>query len=139
MANRILTDVNVCLDLLLDRRPYVEYSGKIFTLAENKSIQLYISGLSIDTLFYIIRPAMGSNKANEVLSTLLDVAQIAPVNDSVVRDALRSGWNDLEDALQYYSAINANCTHLITRNLRDFRQADDSGLHILTPQQYLKE
>lgn len=139
MANRILADTNVCLDLLLDRKPYVEHSGKLFELAETKSIRVCISGLSIDTLFYIIRPAMGSKKSTEILSTLLEFAEIAPVNDKVVHDALRAGWNDLEDALQYYSAVHANCTHLITRNLRDFKQTDDSGLDILTPQQYLKD
>jgi predicted nucleic acid-binding protein len=139
MANKILADTNVCLDLLLDRKPYVEHSGKLFELAESKSIRLYISGLSIDTLFYIIRPAMGPKKSIEILSTLLEFTEIAPVNHAVVHDALRAGWTDLEDALQYYSAIHANCTHLITRNLRDFKQADDSGMDILTPQQYLKD
>ena len=138
MENRILADTNICLDLLLDRKPFVEHSGKLFELAESKSIRLYISGLSIDTLFYIIRPAMGSRKSTEILSALLEFAEIAPVNNDVVRDALRAGWNDLEDALQYYSAVHANCTHLITRYLRDFSLAEGSGLPILTPKQFLE-
>jgi predicted nucleic acid-binding protein len=139
MGNRILADVNVCLDLLLDRKPYVEHSGKLFELAENDNIQLLISGLSIDTLFYIIRPVLGSKKSNELLATLLEIAEIAPVDENGVRDALEAGWSDLEDALQFYSAIHAECTHLVTRNTRDFKQNDYPELQIMTPRQYLKK
>ena len=51
MVDSILVDVNVCLDLLLDRHPYVEYSGQIFELAEQNELSVTVSGLSFDTLF----------------------------------------------------------------------------------------
>ena len=56
MAIRVLADVNICLDVLMDRKPFVEYSGRIFEEAEEGNLILMISGLSFDTLFYVMRP-----------------------------------------------------------------------------------
>jgi len=138
MANRVLVDVNVCLDLLLDRHPFVEFSGKIFERAEQNRLTVVVSGLSFDTLFYIMRPSMGAAKSTWLLKEFSRNVLIGIVNQSVVRQALRAGWKDLEDALQYYCAIEAECTTIITRNTSDFTPFDDT-LPILTPGEFLKK
>jgi predicted nucleic acid-binding protein len=137
MANRILADVNVCLDLLLDRKPHVEYSGRIFELAEQKKITLLISGISVDTIFYVMRPAMGASAATKTLNTLLGITGIAEVNEQVVREALEAGWSDLEDALQFYTAKHAGCSYLITRDPGGFKQAVSEPI-IQTPKQFFE-
>lgn len=137
MADKVLADVNVCLDLLLDRQPFVDDAGQIFQMAEKEEIQLAISGLSFDTLFYIMRPEMGAAKSTALLQELIKHVQIAEVNEKVVKNALYSGWKDLEDALHYYCAIHAGCKVLITRNKEDFSRHDNSIL-ILSPEEFLE-
>jgi len=66
------------------------------------------------------------------------VIGIAPVNEAVIDAALELGWDDLEDAMQYVSAMNAGCTLLLTRDLKDFRKADRSKLKIMSPEEFLK-
>ncbi|NBC26466.1 MAG: PIN domain-containing protein [Bacteroidetes bacterium] len=136
MANSVLVDVNVCLDLLLDRHPFVEFSGQIFEQAEQNKLTIVVSGLSFDTLFYIMRPAMGTSKATQLLREFSRNVTIGTVNQSVVQHALQAGWNNLEDALQYYCAIEANCNTVVTRNVSDFTPARET-IRVLTPEQFL--
>lgn len=135
MANSVLADVNVCLDLLLDRHPFVEYSGQIFERAEQGKLTVVVSGLSFDTLFYIMRPAMGASKATQLLREFSRNITVGAVNQSVVQNALQAGWKDLEDALQYYCAIEAKCNAVVTRNIPDFSPARDT-IRVLTPEQF---
>lgn len=135
MATKVLADVNVCLDLLLDRHPHIQYSGRIFEMAEKSKIRLFISGLSFDTLFYIMRPAKGGKLAIEKLKLMHSYTHVAEIDSVVVKNALQSGWRDLEDALQFYSAIQSGCSHLVTRNPADFTD-DSSQIQVLTPMDF---
>ena len=137
MAYRVLLDVNICLDLLLDRKPHVTSSGQIFEAGEKGSITLVISGLSFDTLFYIMRPALGARKSIEKLQLLHRYVHTGTIDHKTVEQALASGWPDLEDALQYYCALHNDCRFLITRNKKDFK-ADSKSLRILSPEEFLE-
>lgn len=138
MVEKILVDVDICLDLLLDRKPFVQDSGRIFELGEQKKIDLTISAISIDTLFYVIRPAMGAAKATETIRALLKITKIAPVTADVIKKALDAGWSDLEDTIQYFTAVNAGCTCLLTRNISDYKKAEASPV-VKTPIQFLQD
>lgn len=137
MAHKILADVNVCLDLLLDRKPYVDFSGRVFEEAEKGTIELQLSGLSFDTLFYIIRPSMGPKKATEKLRQLLTHTKVGTIDARTVEKALDSRWNDLEDALQYYCALHNDCDFIITRNRSDFK-IESSPVKVISPQEYIE-
>ena len=133
-----MADVNICLDVLMDRKPFVEYSGRIFEEAEEGNLILMISGLSFDTLFYVMRPSIGAKKATELLRLLCSQIKIGTIDDKVVKQALDAGWTDLEDALQYYCARENGCDYLVTRNQKDFKPRDKK-LKILSPKACLEE
>ncbi len=46
-----------------------------------------------------------------------------PLNDKIIQLAIASDFNDFEDAIQYYTALENNITTLITRDLKDFKKA----------------
>lgn len=138
MAIRVLADVNVCLDVLMDRKPFVEHSGRIFEEAEKENIILLISGLSFDTLFYLMRPSIGAKKATELLRLLFSHIKIGTIDDKVVKQALDAGWTDLEEALQYCCAQENGCDYLVTRNQKDFKPRDKK-LKIVSPKACLED
>ncbi|MDZ7718476.1 MAG: PIN domain-containing protein [Balneolaceae bacterium] len=135
MADRVLLDVNVCLDVLLKREPFWEDSAKIFLAAERDQIAGRVSAISFDTMFYILRSDLGSAKAQAELKRLRTHIQISAVDTSVVDHALNAEWSDLEDALQYYSAKFSKCKAIITRNKRDYPKK--SNLPIFTPVEFI--
>ena len=52
---KILVDTNVLLDVLAKREPYYENSAMIWSLAESGRIDAYISSISFNNIFYIVR------------------------------------------------------------------------------------
>ena len=55
-----------------------------------------------------------------------------------VKNALAAGWKDLEDALQYYSASEAGCDFLVTRDEQGYKLSDGS-VNVLNPGKFLEE
>ncbi len=132
MPDNVLFDVNVILDVIENRTPYVVHSGPALKLAENGQIRGYISASSIDTLAFLLRRNCSSIKTNAILQDLIRILHIATVDEMVIRQALDAKWDDPEDAILYFSAKNAGCTRIITRNKRDFKLADTS-IEIVLP------
>ena len=64
------------------------------------------------------------------------MTEIIDTTSSTIKSALNSEFNDFEDALQNFSALNQTEIKLIiTRNTKDYKS---SLLSILTPNAYLK-
>jgi hypothetical protein len=56
------------------------------------------------------------------ITGLLDVFNIASVDDHVNRKAFSWGWPDFEDAVQMAAAVHTGVDYLITRNPREFQE-----------------
>ena len=60
---------------------------------------------------------------------------MAHVGTAVIDMALKSGWNDFEDAVQNFSAVeDPQITAIITRNVKDFK---DSSLEVVDSLEFL--
>ena len=44
-------------------------------------------------------------------------------SDEVIEKVINSGFKDFENAMQYFSALAANCNLIITKNEKDFKNA----------------
>ncbi|MDQ7074006.1 MAG: PIN domain-containing protein [Gammaproteobacteria bacterium] len=126
----ILFDTNIILDLLLNRKPFVELSTEVIGSVETGRIEGYLCATTITTLDYLLSKALNRKRARIEIKNLLSLFHIAEVNSSVVERALNSQFNDFEDAIQYYSATNCNVDGLVTRNNKDYKQ---TLLPIYTP------
>jgi predicted nucleic acid-binding protein len=47
MANRILQDINICLDFILKREPFSDSAGRIFQAVEHEKVKALISAIFI--------------------------------------------------------------------------------------------
>lgn len=59
-----------------------------------------------------------------MLERLLQIVSVAGVSETEILAALKSGWNDFEDAVQYFTAQNIEVSYIITRNKKDYLSAD---------------
>ena len=118
---KVLCDINVVLDVLLKRESFYKDSLSIFEKIEQNDFYGFLSGISIDTIFYILRKNnKTTEESKEIISQLLCIFDIATINDEVVKNALLHNTKDLEDALQYESALQEGCEIIFTRNEKDF-------------------
>ncbi len=133
---RIFVDSDVILDLLLDREPFAEASGKILTMAIEGKVQGYVSSLAINNIFYVTRKTLGSSMARQFISELIEYIHIVNVGEEEVRGALKSDIADFEDALQHAAAQTIEgLSMLVTRNTKDYKKAT---VVVTTPVAYLE-
>lgn len=133
---QIFIDTNVVIDFLADRSPFSEYAAIIFQLAKEKKIKIYISAVSFNNIYYILRKVTSHKKALSLISEIEDYVGIQETNRKILRKAIKSNFNDFEDAIQYYSAIELGAIDIITtRNLKDFKKSE---LPVLSPETTVK-
>ena len=127
---RVLFDVNVVLDVLLDRKPFADSSSEAWAAVERGDAEGLLSAHAVTTLHYLNAKAVGIRMATETTEALLSVFEVAPVDEAVLRSAVALEWKDFEDAVTASSARRAKCDAVITRNPRDFKGA---AVRVLTP------
>lgn len=135
MTKKVFTDSDVILDILCKREPHYEYAAQVFSLADTRQLRLYTTPLVVANVYYILRKAIGIEKAKEALRKLRLLMHIIAIEEQEIDLALNSPFSDFEDALQYYTAVRHHMDMLLTRNIKDYKE---KALIIQTPEQFIK-
>ena len=132
---KVLFDTNVVLDIVYDREPDSQYAAQLFTAAEERKIEGYLGATTVTTIHYLTTKLLGSKQSKHLIKNLLEIFNIAPVNDLVLKNAFESDWKDYEDAVLYQSAVHADMDFIVTRNTKDFKKAK---IPVYNPKDMLK-
>jgi predicted nucleic acid-binding protein len=134
---KVLCDTNVALDYLLNREPFAEDATRLFYLASNGYIELYMSASAVTDIFYIVRKDLGdTDKTYATIRSFLDMLQISDVTSATIKQALLMKWTDFEDCVQFVSAQNASVDSIVTRDASGFKE---SGVKSYTPSELVSE
>jgi|SRR5690554_6247678 len=120
---KIFLDINIVIDFLGKRGLFYEASAKVLTLADKKKVKLFTSPTSITNAYYILAKFENKKTAIEKIRKFKLICDISIMDNEVVEKAINSEFKDLEDAMQYFSAIATDCEIMITRNEKDFKPA----------------
>lgn len=132
--NKYFVDTDVILDLLSHRQPHFHFAAVLFTLAEMEKFELYTTPTVMVNTFYLLRKQLGNDGAKSALRKLRLIIHVIDVSEKIIDQALNSDFNDFEDAVQYYTALNAELPVILTRNLKDYKSAN---ILIQTPEMFL--
>lgn len=135
MSKRIFLDTNIILDLLGERKPFYDPIAKIATLAEKEKLTMVVSPISFATVNYFLAKYENSEIAREKLRKFKIICKICSLDEQTIEKGLNSSIRDFEDALQYFSATKSECSIIISRNGKDFKQ---SLLPVMTADEFLK-
>lgn len=128
---RVLFDVNVVLDVLLDRKPHVEASAAVWAAVETGMAEGLLAAHAVTTIHYLVQKETGAAKARGIVSAILRVFGIAAVNSAVIQEALQLSCSDFEDAVTAAAARMTSCDYIVTRDPKGFR---GSPVRPLTPE-----
>ncbi len=120
---KIIFDTNIVLDVLLDREPFSTPAALLFSKVEKGELFGYLCATTVTTIHYLIHKALGARQARKHVGNLLSLFEIAPVNRPVLEGALRSRFEDFEDAVIHEASIHVNVDSLVTRDSIGFRRA----------------
>ena len=135
MMNKIFVDTNIIIDLLSKREEFYVESQELFSLADTNKLELNISALTFANAYYILSQNLKIENSRKILRKFKILCNVLPLNDKIIDLALDSDFNDFEDAIQYFTAIENECEIIVTRNLKDFK---NSNLPVLTARQFLE-
>ncbi|WP_435103725.1 type II toxin-antitoxin system VapC family toxin [Arhodomonas sp. AD133] len=113
---KVAVDINILLDALLKREPHAHQAAHLLTAFERGIIAGHLCAASVDTLYYLLNRASDQRTAKRLLTDILGLMSILPVNDQVILAALQLGWTDLEDAIIHESARLSGMDAIITRD-----------------------
>lgn len=134
MKPRLFLDTNVIMDLLSERHPFYMDIARIATLSETGDVEVVASALSFATSSYFLTKYEGATIAKEKLRKLRIICPAIALDESIIDKGLNSNYTDIEDAFQYYSALSSKANFIITRNAKDFKQAE---IIIMSPSEFL--
>lgn len=118
---RIFLDANIIISVLNKEYPLFTYSSRILSLADKKGFNVFTSPVCLAIAFYFAEKKFKSKLAKEKIRLLADHISIADVNEAVVSSALSNNKiKDVEDGLEYYSALASKCDCIVTEDVKDF-------------------
>jgi len=120
-VTRLLFDLNVLLDVLLDRKPHAAAAAALWGEIERGRAEGLVPAHGMTTIAYLAQRARGRRFARRAVADLLSVFGVATVDDAIVRRAAGLDWTDFEDAVCAVAAQAASCAAVVTRDPHGYR------------------
>jgi hypothetical protein len=123
------------LDLLGEREPFYHSIAQIATLADQKKLQIVVSPISFATVNYFLSKFEGILVAKDKLRKFKVLSETASIDETIIEKGLNSNFEDFEDSLHYFCAVDFACEVIITRNAKDFKNA---LLPVMSAEEFIK-
>ena len=131
MRKNILVDLNVILDVLLERTGY--QSSQI--VLETSFYKIFISAHIVTIFAYLLENAkVPREEIKHNIDWLLNTFDVVATTDEILDKALKSDIEDFEDAVIEQAALSCEAESIITRNVKDFTK---STIPAVTPEAFL--
>lgn len=137
MAVKIFLDANVLLDFSLKREHYSD-AEDILNMVASKNVYAFITTSVLHITGYWVSKAYGSTKAKELLISFMEYISVIDAPHEIALIALHSKIDDIEDALQYYTAIHHKLNYFISRD-KQLQKDSISVLPVLTPKEFMQD
>jgi hypothetical protein len=136
----VLIDANVPLNMYLahaQQRPLINESVLVMDAIAKGSLKGYITPTIFSNVHYFLRKYLGPARAVKHSEDLLSHTSMIPQDEKTFREALRSGWPDVEDAAQYFALRSEKLlTHLCSMNIKHYKKA--TGIKVVDPAMLLR-
>ncbi len=125
-------DTNVLIDFLADRQPFSVQAAELFSYAKSGKIKLYISAVSYNNIYYILRQTYSHTQSLKLLNELSELVEVTDVTRAIIYRSLKTSFfKDFEDAIQYNCALTVtNLGCIVARDTKDYKK---SALAVMTP------
>lgn len=133
---KILIDTNIVIDALTSRTPWNESAEKIFLMAANNIVDMYITASAATDIYYLIRKHLHNTEtAKQIMGKLYSLVGILEVKEEDIVEALASSITDYEDAVVEQVARRSDMECIVTRNQKDY----EAGLtKIFLPEDFIR-
>ena len=118
---KLLLDINVLLDVILQRNPWAESAAHLLTRIEEGDASGFVAGHTLTTVHYIVARARDRQSAAAAVTDLLRILEVVPIEKVDFNQALVLPMDDFEDAVQAAAALKIGVDYVVTRGEKGFR------------------
>ena len=144
---RIFLDTCTIIDYLCNRNNS-SLIDSILQLSDENRWQCVMSAGSFYTITYLIELDLKRNghvdkpsriaKLREILNGVLNTFYIPELDWDILHTGVNNlSFDDLEDSYQYEVALKCACDYIITDNLSDYKNSDQTFISIVSPKEFL--
>ncbi|ANI88931.1 hypothetical protein A9P82_06255 [Arachidicoccus ginsenosidimutans] len=135
MASKIFIDANVLLDFTLKRDNY-PVTRQLFSHIVAGKVAAFVTPSVIHITAYWLVKAYGNSKTKEILLGLLAHIKVIDTSHEIVLNAISSRMTDIEDALQYYTALHFQTDYFISED-KKLKKSAIASLPVFTVKEFL--
>ncbi len=132
---KVFIDANILVSVLNKEYPLFTYASRVLSWVTANRHELVTTSVSLAITFYFAEKKHGTRSAKERMIVLAEHFLIA---DCGIQEVLKAGADkkikDFEDGLQYYAALHAGCSCIVTENVKDFYYSE---IDVLTAKDFL--
>jgi predicted nucleic acid-binding protein len=139
MAYKIFLDTNIFLDVFLERTSDWPDAEEVLQLAAQNRIDVFTSANNLINVIYALRrQKLTQAEVITLMELTLTYIQFADTSKSAFGQTLKAGFADLEDAVQYYTALQIKgIDYFVTSNTKDYKKAS-AQLPVITATQFIR-
>ncbi len=117
----VFLDANILVSVLNKEYPLYQYSSRILSISPSSRFRIFTSPICLAIAFYFAEKKHGRAMAKKKIGLVAENISISAIDESIVSQALKNKQvNDFEDGIEYYSAVQAGCTCIVTEDADDF-------------------
>ncbi len=133
--NKIFPDANVVIDFLNKSSLHHQLAKETITIIRKHYGKPFVSSTTFAIAYYIFGKRLTKKyMLNKIIKDFFSEFAFTMEDHSTMENVLSCKFSDLEDALQYYSAMSSNVDLIITRNAHDFHL---SKIPVLLPSEFI--
>lgn len=132
---RVFIDANILVAVVNKEYPLYTYASRVLSWITSNKHQPVTTSVSLAITFYFAEKKHGAVSAKERIVLMAEHLIIADCGKAeVLQAATEKKVKDFEDGLQYFAALNTNCSCIVTENVKDFYF---SKIDVLTAKDFL--
>lgn len=132
---KVLLDLNVVLDVILNRQPWVVDSLAVWNAQQVGNFEGILAATEITNLFYVVERIAGNAAARTAVSVCLSAFQVVAVDHLILYTAESLSGTDFEDNVCIACATSVAADWIVTRDTTGFAE---SSVPVIAPADLMK-
>lgn len=132
---KVLLDLNVVLDVILNRQPWVVDSQAVWNAQQAGDLDGFLAATEFTNLFYVVERIAGNTAAHSAVGICLNAFTVVAVDRNILHAAEKLSGTDFEDNVCIACAATVAADWIVTRDTSGFSQ---SSIPAIAPADLLK-
>jgi predicted nucleic acid-binding protein len=134
---KVFVDANVLVSTVNKEYPNYPYTARIISLTDRNDFQIYTTPVCLAISFYFAEKRFGTSAAKKKLRYVAMRINIAATTETTVTSAFADpAVMDFEDGIEYFAAVEAGCTCIVTEDKEDFHF---SKIEVLSAKEFVEK